>query len=111
MLQKKTKQLEKKHVSTNLKESSYLICTLVIDILRFPIIVAIREPSHEFPAGGCQKKKNYLRIGTLKCEYITMFAHKCWNPRSKLMQNILMHSENTNNHEERKKIKQDGQTS
>ena len=39
---------------TNLTESSYLICTLLIDILRFPIIVEIRELSHEFPEDGCK---------------------------------------------------------
>jgi hypothetical protein len=35
-----------------LTESSYLICTLLIEILRFPIIVEIRELSHEFPEDG-----------------------------------------------------------
>lgn len=40
---------------TNLTESSYLICTLLIDIFRFPIIVAIREPSHEFPLDCCKR--------------------------------------------------------
>ncbi|KAJ9687300.1 hypothetical protein PVL29_015975 [Vitis rotundifolia] len=33
-------------------ESSYLIWTLLMEILRIPIMVANREPSHEFAAGG-----------------------------------------------------------
>lgn len=42
------------YYSTNLIESSYLICTLLIDILRFPIIVAISELNHVLPGGGCK---------------------------------------------------------
>ena len=38
----------------NLTKSSYLICTLLIDVLRFPIIVEIRELSHEFLGNGCK---------------------------------------------------------
>lgn len=42
----------KRQTATNLVESSYLICTLLMDTFRLPIIVAIIEPSHEFPGGG-----------------------------------------------------------
>lgn len=52
--------LEKK--KTNLTESSYLICTLLIDILRFPIIVEIRELSHEFPEDGCKIIKLSVKL-------------------------------------------------
>lgn len=68
VLESKTKKLKNKcysntsllpteelkwYLSTNLTVSSYLIWTLLIDILRFPIMVAIIELSHEFPEGSC----------------------------------------------------------
>ena len=47
--------LNLKEMDTNLTASSSLTCTLLIEILRFPMIVAIKEPSHEFPAGDCKR--------------------------------------------------------
>lgn len=42
--------------TANLTESSYLMCTLLIVTFRFPIIVAIKLYSHEFPPGPCNIK-------------------------------------------------------
>lgn len=38
-----------------LTESSYLMCTLLIDIFKFPMIVAIREPNQELSGEGCKR--------------------------------------------------------
>jgi hypothetical protein len=64
-----TKEI-KWYLLTNLTESSYLICTLLIEILRFPIIVEIRELSHEFPEDGCKIIKLSVKLFQVRAHRI-----------------------------------------
>lgn len=64
------------YLLTNLTESSYLICTLLIDILRFPIIVEIRELSQEFPEDGCKI------IRDQSCYFKCIHARTCTRART-----------------------------
>jgi hypothetical protein len=45
------KEKLKTDISTNLTESSYLMCTLLMVTLRLPITVDIKLYNHEFPPG------------------------------------------------------------
>lgn len=64
-----------------LMTSSYRMCTLLMEILRFPIMVAISEPNQEFPSGVCKTiplriKKQYPTIHKSHYILFIIFCYK-----------------------------------
>jgi hypothetical protein len=47
--------VERKNLNVYLTVSSYRMCTLVIEIFKFPTIVAIRELNQVFEVVSCKK--------------------------------------------------------